>query len=99
MCKIERPNLGNMVYEFRKIEHRYRGKKCNCAIVTKKNVYCWLEQGKIVYITPKAFVASDKSRLGATVFITKKEAEEALEKYKKKVSKQENMTRRRENGS
>lgn len=55
MCKIERPNLGNMVYEFRKIEHRYRGKKCNCAIVTKKNVYCW--------------------------------------------SKQENMTRRRENGS
>ena len=74
--------IGTTVYEIRQKGIGFSNKRYDSGIATKKQLKNAIFDGKTLYIESKLYAKSDNVRLGNTVFLTREEAEKALEERK-----------------
>lgn len=74
--------IGTTVYEIRQKGIGFSNRKYDSGITTKKQLKNAIFDGKTLYIESKLYAKSDNVRLGNTVFLTREEAENALEERK-----------------
>lgn len=71
--------IGTTVYEIRQKGISFSNRRYDSGITTKKQLKNAIFDGKTLYIESKLYAKSDNVRLGKTVFLTREEAEKALE--------------------
>ena len=71
--------VGGTVYEIRRKAVSPSGRETNCGICTISFLKHCINIGSELYVKGKPYVKSDFYRLGKTVFLTREEAEKALE--------------------
>ena len=76
--------VGGTVYEIRRKAVSPSGRETNCGICTISFLKHCINIGSELYVKGKPYVKSDFYRLGKTVFLTREEAEKALEESEKK---------------
>ena len=76
--------IGTTVYEIRQKGISFSNRRYDSGIATKKQLKNAIFDGETLYIESKLYAKSDNVRLGKTVFLTREEAEEALEERKNK---------------
>ena len=74
--------IGTTVYEIRQKGIGFSNRKYDSGITTQKQLKNAIFDGKTLYIQSKLYAKSDNVRLGKTVFMTREEAEKALEERK-----------------
>lgn len=74
--------IGTTVYEIRQKGISFSNRRYDSSITTKKQLKNAIFDGKTLYIESKLYAKSDNVRLGNTVFLTREEAENALEERK-----------------
>ena len=74
--------IGTTVYEIRQKGISFSNRRYDSGITTQKQLKNAIFDGKTLYIESKLYVKSDNVRLGNTVFLTREEAEKALEERK-----------------
>lgn len=76
--KVPPVEIGTTVYEIRRKGTNSSGKKFDNSVSTQRLLRFALSRGDDLYINPKPYVKSDYTRLGSTVYLTLKTAEEAI---------------------
>ena len=71
--------IGTTVYEIRQKGIGFSNRRYDSGITTQKQLKNAIFDGKTLYIESKLYAKSDNVRLGKTVFLTREEAEKALE--------------------
>ena len=71
--------IGTIVYEIRQKGIGFSNRRYDSGITTQKQLKNAIFDGKTLYIESKLYAKSDNVRLGNTVFLTREEAEKALE--------------------
>ena len=71
--------IGTTVYEIRQKGISFSNRRYDSGITTQKQLKNAIFDGKTLYIESKLYAKSDNVRLGNTVFLTREEAEKALE--------------------
>ena len=74
--------IGTTVYEIRQKGISFSNRRYDSGITTQKQLKNAIFDGKTLYIQSKLYAKSDNVRLGKTVFLTREEAEKALEERK-----------------
>ena len=74
--------IGTTVYEIRQKGISFSNRRYDSGITTQKQLKNAIFGGKTLYIESKLYAKSDNVRLGKTVFLTREEAEKALEERK-----------------
>lgn len=74
--------IGTTVYEIRQKGIGFSNRRYDSGITTQKQLKNAIFDGKTLYIESKLYAKSDNVRLGKTVFLTREEAENALEERK-----------------
>ena len=74
--------IGTTVYEIRQKGIGFSNRRYDSGITTQKQLKNAIFDGKTLYIQSKLYAKSDNVRLGNTVFLTREEAEKALEERK-----------------
>ena len=74
--------IGTTVYEIRQKGISFSNRRYDSGITTQKQLKNAIFDGKTLYIESKLYAKSDNVRLGKTVFLTREEAENALEERK-----------------
>ena len=74
--------IGTTVYEIRQKGIGFSNRRYDSGITTQKQLKNAIFDGKTLYIESKLYAKSDNVRLGKTVFLTREEAEKALEERK-----------------
>ena len=74
--------IGTTVYEIRQKGISVSNRRYDSGITTQKQLKNAIFDGKTLYIESKLYAKSDNVRLGKTVFLTREEAEKALEERK-----------------
>ena len=74
--------IGTTVYEIRQKGIGFSNRRYDSGITTQKQLKNAIFDGETLYIESKLYAKSDNVRLGKTVFLTREEAEKALEERK-----------------